>query len=179
MVRLDVDADISLLETVPEYLEWPLDQVHQKILSKGKKRKKADVDMVDAADMRSQTMKKLKLVALRQVIDAHDMTQAMIFVRTKQDGEKVESFLIQCSGFSPQEVNSHRFGGRRDTGPEVEYSYAVFHGCKRQEKRNEALAAFKAGGVRFLICTDVAARGIDIVVRRAQDQRSTRWVCVS
>ncbi|PXF45891.1 ATP-dependent RNA helicase DDX1 [Gracilariopsis chorda] len=113
--------------------------------------------------MRSQTMKKLKLVALRQVIDAHDMTQAMIFVRTQQDGENVESFLIQCSGFSPQEVNSHRFRGRRDTGPEVEYSCAVLHGGKRQEERNEALAAFKAGEVRFLICTDVAARGIDIV----------------
>ncbi|PXF45892.1 putative ATP-dependent RNA helicase ddx1 [Gracilariopsis chorda] len=40
MVRLDADADISLLETVPDYLEWPLDQVHQEVLSKGKKRKK-------------------------------------------------------------------------------------------------------------------------------------------
>ncbi|PXF42850.1 ATP-dependent RNA helicase DDX1 [Gracilariopsis chorda] len=135
--------------------------------------------MVDAADMRSQTMKKLKLVAVRQVIDAHDMTQAMIFVRTQQDGEKVESFLIQRSGFSPQEVNIYRFRGRRDTGPEVEYSCAVLHGGKRQEERSKALAAFKAGEVRFLICTDVAATRIDIVVPRAQDQRSTRWVCVS
>ncbi|KAI0567325.1 RNA helicase [Gracilaria domingensis] len=168
MVRLDADADTSMLDTVPERVQWPLDQVHIDIGEGSKVRKKqrqqaTDIDMVDAADVRSQVMKKLKLAALRQVIDAHDMTQAMIFVRTQQDGDNVESFLIQCSGIPHHEVNKYRFQGRRDSGPEVEYSCAVLHGGKRQHERNEALNAFKAGEVRFLICTDVAARGIDIV----------------
>eukprot|EP00178_Gracilaria_changii_P014856 TRINITY_DN416_c0_g3_i1.p1 TRINITY_DN416_c0_g3~~TRINITY_DN416_c0_g3_i1.p1 ORF type:complete len:798 (+),score=110.58 TRINITY_DN416_c0_g3_i1:3949-6342(+) len=167
MVRLDADADTSMLDTVPDYVEWPLDQVHLDIKKTPRTKKKhkqesTDTDMVDAADLRSQTMKKLKLAALRRVIDAHDMTQAMIFVRTQQDGDNVESFLIQCSGVPPQEVNQHRFRGSRDSGPELKYSCAVLHGGKRQTERNEALSSFKAGEVRFLICTDVAARGIDI-----------------
>eukprot|EP00920_Eleutheroschizon_duboscqi_P039542 GHVT01095058.1.p1 GENE.GHVT01095058.1~~GHVT01095058.1.p1 ORF type:complete len:236 (-),score=58.65 GHVT01095058.1:983-1690(-) len=33
---------------------------------------------------------------------------------------------------------------------------------RSQEERNQNLEAFKSGDVRFLICTDVAARGIDI-----------------
>ena len=169
MIRLDADADINMLSEVPGSMSWPLDQVHVQGKSLGKKAKekdaarKEDEEMVDASDYRSQVIKKLKLVALRKTIDAHSMTQAMIFVRTQQDADNVESFLLQCSGVSASEVNSRRFRYRRDTGPEVEYSSGVLHGGKRQEERNEALAAFKAGEVRFLICTDVAARGIDIV----------------
>lgn len=75
----------------------------------------------------------------------------------------MESFLLQCSGVSAGEVNSRRFRYRRDTGPEVEYSCGVLHGGKRQEERTYALAAFKTDAVRFLVCTDFAARGIDIV----------------
>ena len=38
----------------------------------------------------------------------------------------------------------------------------AIHGNKNQNQRTRALAAFKAGEVKFLIATDVAARGIDI-----------------
>lgn len=39
---------------------------------------------------------------------------------------------------------------------------AALHGDKTQDERMKALEAFKQGGVRLLVATDVAARGIDI-----------------
>ena len=39
---------------------------------------------------------------------------------------------------------------------------AALHGDKSQEERLKSLEAFKAGEVQMLICTDVAARGLDI-----------------
>lgn len=171
MVRVDADADIALLEESPDGIEWPLDDVHMHLAKVRGKNKKVrteesnerNADMADAADLRSQMVKKLKLVALKKVIDANAMSQAMLFVRTQRDADNVESFLLQCSGVAASDVKSRRFRGRRDSGPEVEYSCSVLHGGRRQEERNQALAAFKASEVRFLICTDVAARGIDVV----------------
>lgn len=171
LVRVDADSDTALLNGASDGIEWPLDDVHitgQSNTSKNKKAKSAgafsrNVNMEDAADVRSQTIKKLKLVVLKKVIDANNMTQAMLFVRTQRDADNVESFLLQCSGVVPEAISSRRFRGRRDTGPEVEYSCSVLHGGRRQEERKQALAAFKAGEVRFLVCTDVAARGLDVV----------------
>lgn len=42
------------------------------------------------------------------------------------------------------------------------YSCATLHSGRSMRERSAALEAFKNGEVRFLICTDVAARGIDI-----------------
>ena len=42
------------------------------------------------------------------------------------------------------------------------YKTAALHGDKSQDERLKALDAFKAGEVEFLVCTDVAARGLDI-----------------
>jgi len=39
---------------------------------------------------------------------------------------------------------------------------AVIHGNKSQSAREKALAGFREGGVRVLVATDIAARGIDI-----------------
>lgn len=39
---------------------------------------------------------------------------------------------------------------------------AAIHGNKSQSARTKALASFKAGEVRVLVATDIAARGIDI-----------------
>ena len=39
---------------------------------------------------------------------------------------------------------------------------AAIHGDKSQGQRERALAAFKAGKVRALVATDIAARGIDV-----------------
>eukprot|EP00163_Fabomonas_tropica_P019145 TRINITY_DN3362_c1_g2_i1.p1 TRINITY_DN3362_c1_g2~~TRINITY_DN3362_c1_g2_i1.p1 ORF type:complete len:204 (+),score=40.06 TRINITY_DN3362_c1_g2_i1:495-1106(+) len=49
-----------------------------------------------------------------------------------------------------------------EKGLEAEYSCVVLHGDRPPHERKANLAAFKNGDVRFLICTDVAARGLDI-----------------
>merc|ERR1719346_798979 len=49
-----------------------------------------------------------------------------------------------------------------ETGKENPYSCVVLAGMRNQDERRSNLEAFKEGDVRFLICTDVAARGIDI-----------------
>jgi ATP-dependent RNA helicase DDX1 len=99
------------------------------------------------AESFSEAIKLLKPHLLKQVIDAYKMDQAMIFVRTKNDADALESFLRQLSG-----------GGSMLK----EYSCSVLHGDRPQGERKKNLELFKDGDVRFLICTDVAARGIDI-----------------
>ena len=42
------------------------------------------------------------------------------------------------------------------------YKAAALHGDKSQDERLKALEAFKQGAVDLLVCTDVAARGLDI-----------------
>lgn len=104
----------------------------------------------------SETVKVNKVLMVKQIIDTFDMTQALIFVRTQLDADNLESFFVKVGG-------GRRFQGRdRMGGKENRYSCVALHGGKRQTERKEALAAFKEGLVRFCICTDVAARGIDI-----------------
>ncbi len=45
---------------------------------------------------------------------------------------------------------------------EGEYSCAVLHGDRSPDERAANLSGFQQGRVRFLIATDVAARGIDV-----------------
>ena len=42
------------------------------------------------------------------------------------------------------------------------HTAAAIHGNKSQGARTKALAGFKAGGVKVLVATDIAARGLDI-----------------
>lgn len=151
LLRIDANADAALLKEYPSSFAWPLDSVHVK----GAKNK-------DAADIRSLTIKKLKLAALKKVIDANNMHHAMIFVRTRLDADNLESFLIMASGVNSALVSKRRFRGGRESGPDLEYSCACLHSGRKQVERTAALEAFKAGEIRFLICTDVAARGIDV-----------------
>jgi ATP-dependent RNA helicase RhlE len=67
------------------------------------------------------------------------VSRALVFTRTKRAADKVAKYL---------------------EGAGVEA--ASIHGDKTQGQRERALAAFKAGQVRVLVATDIAARGIDV-----------------
>ncbi len=63
----------------------------------------------------------------------------LIFVRTKSRTEKLHKYL-------------------------TEYGYSVerLHGGRSQSQRSVSLKAFRAGEIRILVATDIAARGLDI-----------------
>ena len=93
-------------------------------------------------------VKALKHRYLLKLIEVHKMDQAIIFCRTKLDCDNLEKVLNIQGG-----------GARSMTN---EYSCCCLHGDRRVQERKENLQKFKDGEARFLICTDVAARGIDI-----------------
>jgi len=68
-----------------------------------------------------------------------NFSRVLVFTRTKRGADKVARML--------------EGGG---------VSSAAIHGNKSQGQREKSLAAFKAGQVRALVATDIAARGIDI-----------------
>jgi ATP-dependent RNA helicase RhlE len=71
----------------------------------------------------------------------HDSTikSVLVFTRTKHGADKVAKFL-------------NRAGVNADS----------IHGEKSQTARQRALSLFKAGQLRVLVATDIAARGIDV-----------------
>jgi ATP-dependent RNA helicase RhlE len=80
-----------------------------------------------------------KRALLAELFDDPTMTRALVFTRTKRGADRVAKYLEQADVMA-----------------------AAIHGDKTQPQRERALAAFKAGQVRALIATDIAARGIDV-----------------
>jgi ATP-dependent RNA helicase RhlE len=81
-----------------------------------------------------------KMEALLRVIKAREISQALVFTRTKIAADKL---------------------GRRLQKRGVQTG--IIHGDKAQVERLAALEGFKQGKVQLLVATDIAARGIDIV----------------
>ena len=77
--------------------------------------------------------------ALHQVLKTRGMKQAFVFVNSK----------LGCARLA----RSLEKEGLKTT---------ALHGDKSQDERLKALEAFKSGEVDLLVCTDVAARGLDI-----------------
>jgi ATP-dependent RNA helicase RhlE len=77
--------------------------------------------------------------ALHQILRKHSIKQAFVFVNSK----------LGCARLA----RSLEHEGLRT---------AALHGDKSQDERLKALDAFKKGEVDLLVCTDVAARGLDI-----------------
>jgi ATP-dependent RNA helicase DDX1 len=111
----------------------------------------------DAMKRASLVVKQLKPQLLRQLIDAHKMDQAMIFCRTNLDCDLLETYLRKCGNEAAAGASAS--GGASAVNP---YACKVLAGGRGQSQRRAALAAFKSGEIRFLVCTDVAARGIDV-----------------
>ncbi|TSE26404.1 ATP-dependent RNA helicase RhlE [Tepidimonas sediminis] len=80
-----------------------------------------------------------KRAALKALLRAHAIQQAFVFVNSKLGCARLARAL-QRDGLA----------------------VAALHGDKSQDERLKALEAFKQGQVQLLVCTDVAARGLDI-----------------
>jgi ATP-dependent RNA helicase RhlE len=80
-----------------------------------------------------------KRALLAELFDDAGFKRVIVFTRTKRGADRVARSLEQ-----------------------VGVEAASIHGDKSQGQRERALAEFKAGKVRALVATDIAARGIDI-----------------
>ena len=80
---------------------------------------------------------KTKLLA--HLVQERQVKNALVFTRTKHGANKVARDLEKMG-----------------------ITAAAIHGNKSQTARQQALADFKAGRVRCLVATDIAARGLDI-----------------
>lgn len=94
----------------------------------------------------SEAIKLMKFYYALKAIETIKMDQGIIFCRTKLDCDNLDEFM--------QDMN------RRSNSDK--YSAVRLHSSLSQRERDQNLANFKAKKVRFLICTDVAARGLDI-----------------
>ncbi|KYQ90973.1 putative RNA helicase [Tieghemostelium lacteum] len=99
-------------------------------------------------EQKSEAIKLVKGPLLLKCIDSFNMDQAIIFARTRVDCDNLYKYLLEAGSSKP--------------GLENKYSCSVLHGEKSVDIRKENFEKFKQGDVKFLICTDVAARGIDI-----------------
>ena len=85
---------------------------------------------------------KTKINLLRYLLqDPEAFQRCIVFCRTRNTADQVFSFLERS--FGQDQVR-------------------VIHANKGQNTRINAMAAFKAGEIRLLVATDVAARGLDI-----------------
>ena len=82
---------------------------------------------------------KRKTALLGKLINDHQWEQVLVFTRTKHHANKVSDYLNK-----------------------IGISASAIHGNKSQGARTKALADFKAGSIKVLAATDIAARGLDI-----------------
>lgn len=102
-------------------------------------------------ELNSLKVKILKPIILKSIIDKFNMNQCIIFCRTNLD----------C-------INLGEFFGKindklKKSGLESPYTYSILRGKMPVNERIASLNRFKEGETRFLISTDVGARGIDII----------------
>lgn len=90
----------------------------------------------------SEAIKILKGEYVVRAIRTLKMDRAIIFCRTKLDCDNLENHL--------KRINSN------------EFSCVCLHSDRSPNERKANLQTFKNNQVKFLICTDVAARGIDV-----------------
>lgn len=80
-----------------------------------------------------------KLDLLVRLLEDEKPEKGMVFTRTKRGADKVAEKLRQ-RGLDAGEI----------------------HGDLKQKRREQILESFREGGLRLMVCTDVAARGLDI-----------------
>jgi ATP-dependent RNA helicase RhlE len=95
---------------------------------------------------------------------AAEIVQGVVFARTKQKRQVLSKMLADDAMRSVIVFARTKHGADRVVR-DLErdgFNAAVIHGNKSQNARQKALNEFRAGSVRILVATDIAARGIDV-----------------
>jgi len=95
------------------------------------------VERIDQRVLFIEAQRKRPLLA--ELFADNSFSRTIVFTRTKRGADRVAKYL-NAAGIEA----------------------ASIHGDKTQGQRERALAAFKAGEMRALVATDIAARGIDV-----------------
>ena len=95
------------------------------------------VDKVDQRAIRVEKAEKQDMLAM--LLKREPVDRALVFTRTKHGADRVVRGLVRA-GIAAEAI----------------------HGNKSQGQRDRVMAAFRSGGVRTLVATDIAARGIDV-----------------
>lgn len=80
-----------------------------------------------------------KVEKLKEILDSEEVTKSIVFTRTKWSAQRLGDALFKMG-----------------------YEADSIHGDKRQAQRQKIMQKFKAGALKVLVATDVAARGLDI-----------------
>jgi ATP-dependent RNA helicase DDX1 len=147
-------VDLKGQDSVPDTVHHTVLRVDPKTdLSWQTLRQRLDTDAVHqrdrlggmSAETLSEAVKLLKGEYTVRAIQVHKMDKAIIFCRTKLDCDNLERYL---------KTYEKNFPGQ--------FTCVCLHGDRPPPQRKANLEAFKKSQVRFLICTDVAARGLDV-----------------
>jgi ATP-dependent RNA helicase RhlE len=104
-------------------------------------------------------------VAVAPVSATADRIDQRLYFVDKAEKRKLLADLVADSAYARTLVFSRTKHGANRIAQFLEkrgVSSAAIHGNKSQGARTRALAGFKAGKVRVLVATDIAARGIDV-----------------
>jgi ATP-dependent RNA helicase DDX1 len=104
-------------------------------------------------ELLSEAVKLLKVQYCVKAIKKYNMDRAMIFCRTKLDCNNLQEHFRELGGGPPNGSNSHS---------SHQFSCVCLHSDLASNLRAENLEIFIQKKVRLLVCTDVAARGLDI-----------------
>ncbi|XP_055349017.1 ATP-dependent RNA helicase DDX1-like [Paramacrobiotus metropolitanus] len=152
MMRFPTWIDLKGQDSVPETVHHVLVKIDPKTdLSWQNMKRSVQTDGVHSGDrlsfqnwtpeVLSEAVKLLKAEYVVAAVRKFNMDQALIFCRTKLDCDNLERYL---------------------TNIDRNLTCVCLHGDRKPQERQQNLQAFKDARVRFLICTDVAARGLDI-----------------
>ena len=106
----------------------------------------------------------VKVEVQPQATTAERVEQRAIFVSQKEK-QALLTLTLQREGYDRVLVFTRTKHGADRVVRNLEAANiraAAIHGNKSQAQRERALAAFKEGGCRVLVATDIAARGIDV-----------------
>ncbi len=95
---------------------------------------------VDRIDQRINLVAKgNKQLLLKKILKQEDVESVLVFSKTKHGANRIVQYLESES-----------------------IKVAAIHGNKSQAAREKALSGFRAGSIKVLVATDIAARGIDV-----------------
>ncbi len=119
----------------------------------------------DIKKLSNQFLKSPTLIEVARTNASSEIVQQAIYHVDKSRKRELLTHLIkegdwkQVLVFTRTKHGANRLSGQLETDG---ITSAAIHGNKSQNARTKSLADFKAGKIRVLVATDIAARGIDI-----------------